>query len=246
MGSVTHTDNGSSPAAEQAARGRAADTSRGEQTRQAIVASAIRLFGEAGYEKTTMRAIAADAGVSVGNAYYYFPAKEALVSEFYLELQREHLARVEPILRSGTSFGDRLAAILREGIEVWAPHHAFAGRFIGIAAVPGSPVSPFSAESGEARELATSIFHRLVDSTETKMDPQLRARLPQLLWLAQLGLVVYWVHDTTPGQRRTRAVVDLAVPYLEYLVGASRMKIFKPLTTRGLTLLDALWPHAAE
>lgn len=244
MGSVTHTDNGSSPAAEQAARGRAADTSRGEQTRQAIVASAIRLFGEAGYEKTTMRAIAADAGVSVGNAYYYFPAKEALVSEFYLELQREHLARVEPILAGGTSFGDRLAAILREGIDVWAPHHAFAGRFIGIAAVPGSPVSPFSAESTRARELATSIFHRLVDSTDTKMDPQLRARLPQLLWLAQLGLVVYWVHDTTPGQRRTRAVVDLAVPYLEYLVGASRMKIFKPLTTRGLTLLETLWPHA--
>jgi AcrR family transcriptional regulator len=245
VGSVTHTDNGSSPAA-PAARGRAADTSRGEQTRQAIVTSAIRLFGEAGYEKTTMRAIAADAGVSVGNAYYYFPAKEALVSEFYLELQHEHLARVEPILSSGTSFGDRLAAILREGIEVWAPHHAFAGRFIGIAAVPGSPVSPFSEESTRARELATSIFHRLVDSTETKMDPQLRARLPQLLWLAQLGLVVYWVHDTTPGQRRTRAVVDLAVPYLEYLVGASRMKIFKPLTTRGLALLETLWPHAAR
>ncbi|WP_155375552.1 TetR/AcrR family transcriptional regulator [Catellatospora vulcania] len=242
---MTHTDNGSSPAAEQAARGRAADTSRGEQTRQAIVASAIRLFGEAGYEKTTMRAIAADAGVSVGNAYYYFPAKEALVSEFYLELQREHLARVEPILAGGTSLGDRLSAILREGIDVWAPHHAFAGRFIGIAAVPGSPVSPFSAESTQARELATSIFQRLVDSTETKMDPQLRARLPQLLWLAQLGLVVYWVHDTTPGQRRTKAVVELAVPYLEYLVGASRMKIFRPLTTRGLTLLETVWPHAA-
>ncbi|MEV4413651.1 TetR family transcriptional regulator [Catellatospora sp. NPDC049609] len=239
---MSHTDNGPPPAVTTTARGRAADTSRGEQTRQAIVASAVRLFGEVGYEKTTMRAIAADAGVSVGNAYYYFPAKEALVSEFYLDLQREHLARVEPVLASGASFGDRLAAILREGIAVWSPHHAFAGRFIGIAAVPGSPVSPFSDESAEARALATSIFQRLVDTTEVKMDPQLRARLPQLLWLAQLGLVVYWVHDGTPGQRRTRKVVELAVPYLEYLVGASRLKIFKPLTTRGLTLLDTLWP----
>jgi len=41
---------------------------RGEATRRAIVETALRLFRERGYDKTTMRAIAAEAGVSVGNA----------------------------------------------------------------------------------------------------------------------------------------------------------------------------------
>ena len=35
-----------------------ANTVRGEQTRAAIVEAALRLFGENGYEATTMRAIA--------------------------------------------------------------------------------------------------------------------------------------------------------------------------------------------
>jgi AcrR family transcriptional regulator len=218
--------------------------SRGVQTRRLIVEQAIRLFGEVGYEKTTMRAIAAAAGVSVGNAYYYFPSKEALVPEFYLEIQREHIARVGPVLAAGGSFGEQLAGVLREGLAVWQPYHEFAGRFIGIAAVPGSPVSPFSSESAQARELAMSIFNRLVAQTSQKMDPELRHQLPELLWLAQLGLVVYWVHDNSPGQRRTRAVIDLAVPYLESLIGMSRLKVFKPVTTRTLQLLRIFWPEA--
>ena len=41
-------------------------------------ATALRLFRERGYEATTMRAIAKEAGVSVGNAYYYFGSKRDL------------------------------------------------------------------------------------------------------------------------------------------------------------------------
>jgi hypothetical protein len=50
--------------------------SKGEQTRALILETAMRLFQERGYDKTTMRAIAAEAGVSVGNAYYYYEGKD--------------------------------------------------------------------------------------------------------------------------------------------------------------------------
>ena len=52
---------------------------RGEQTRQLILETALRLFRERGYAETTMRAIAKEAGVAVGNAYYYFDSKEHLI-----------------------------------------------------------------------------------------------------------------------------------------------------------------------
>jgi AcrR family transcriptional regulator len=51
-------------------------TVKSEQTRALILETAMRLFQERGYDKTTMRAIASEAGVSVGNAYYYFESKE--------------------------------------------------------------------------------------------------------------------------------------------------------------------------
>jgi AcrR family transcriptional regulator len=214
---------------------------RGEQTRSLIVETAIRLFGEQGYEKTTMRAIASAAGVSVGNAYYYFPSKDALVHEFYLELQRQHLTAAQPALAGGT-LGEQLSFVLEAGLSIWGPYHRFAGRFIGLAAVPGSPVSPFSAESEESRKISLDLFRRLVDTTTTKMDPALRAELPELLWLLQMGLVVFWVHDESPAQSRTRTVVAKGVPYLERLVGMSRLKMFRPVTTQGLAILKLLRP----
>ena len=57
--------------------------SKGEQTRAVIVEAALRLFRENGYEATTMRAIAKEAGVATGNAYYYFGSKEELIQVYY-------------------------------------------------------------------------------------------------------------------------------------------------------------------
>lgn len=218
-----------------------APSGKGEQTRRLIVETAIRLFGEQGYEKTTMRAIASAAGLAVSNAYYYFSSKEALVQEFYLELQRQHAATVYPALVAAP-LGRQLSLVLEAGLRVWGPYHRFAGKFIGLAAVPGSPVSPFSTESEESRKMSLELFQRLVDLTTTKMDPALRAELPELLWLLQMGVVVYWVHDESPDQTRTRAIVARGVPYLEQLVGLSRLKVFRPVTTQGIALFKLLRP----
>jgi AcrR family transcriptional regulator len=68
-----------------------ARTARAEQTRAAITEAALALFCERGYEAATMRAIAERAGVSTGNAYYYFGSKEELIQEFYLRNHARHL-----------------------------------------------------------------------------------------------------------------------------------------------------------
>ena len=45
-------------------------TSKGEQTRGLILETALELFREQGYERTTMRGIAERGGLALGNAYY--------------------------------------------------------------------------------------------------------------------------------------------------------------------------------
>src|ERR1041385_5129559 len=52
--------------------------SKGEQTRQAILAAAITRFGHDGYRVTSVADIARAAGVGGTVAYAYFPNKEAL------------------------------------------------------------------------------------------------------------------------------------------------------------------------
>ena len=54
-------------------------TPKSAETRARIQNVAVELFARNGYRGTTMRSIAAASGLSLGNAYYYFPSKEDAV-----------------------------------------------------------------------------------------------------------------------------------------------------------------------
>ncbi|MDP9986155.1 AcrR family transcriptional regulator [Arthrobacter oryzae] len=187
---------------------------KGEHTRQRVADTALRMFREIGFEKTTMRAIAAEAGVSVGNAYYYFSSKDDLVHELYLQVQAEHAARAAELLDAAAGFADRLKTTLHAGLDVMAPYHAFGADFVATAIRPTSPVNPFSADSTPAREAALDIFRRTVDGSSPAVPKKLRAELPELLWLCYMGITLFWVYDSSEGQRRTRKLVDGAAPLI--------------------------------
>ena len=213
---------------------------RGEQTRQVILETALRLFQERGYADTTMRAIAKEAGVAVGNAYYYFDSKEHLIQGFYDRSQAEVRARADEIMAGETGFADRLRGVLHAGIDVNAPYHAFAATFFKTAAEPTSPLSPFSRESSPAREAAIAMFRDVVDGSSAKLDPELRKELPELLWLAYMGVVLFWVHDRSPDQQRTRRLIDGVVPLIDRLVSLSRLRVLRPALRQVLALIDSV------
>ncbi|GAA3303245.1 TetR family transcriptional regulator [Dactylosporangium matsuzakiense] len=218
----------------------APETSRGEQTRKLIVDTAVRLFRDQGYDRTTMRGIAQEAGVSVGNAYYYFPSKDHLVQQFYATVQEDAAAASAERLAQPGPFDERLRVALTAMFDVMTPYHAFAGKFIKTAVEPGSALSPFSAESAPARERSITVLRSVVEGATTKIDAELRADLPELLWLAEMGITLYWVHDTSPGQAKTRLLIDRAVPLVDRLVGLARVPGFKSVTREALKLYRLL------
>jgi AcrR family transcriptional regulator len=61
-------------------------TWQGRSDEGLILETALEMFRERGYDETTMRAVAQKAGVSLGNAYYYFRSKEYLIQAFYQRL----------------------------------------------------------------------------------------------------------------------------------------------------------------
>lgn len=217
-------------------------TARGAQTRQRILDTALRMFREHGYAATSMRAVARGAGVAVGNAYYYFPSKEHLILRFYDDLQAEHRAAAAPVLASGSDFATRFAGVLHAGIEVSTPFHAFAASFFKVAADPDSPLSPFSAETAQAREASIALFREVLEGARIKLDDQLRSQLPELMWLAYMGVILYWVHDRSPGQRRTHLLIDRAAPLVSRLIAMSRWKALRPVTQEALDLVRTLRP----
>ena len=87
-------------------------TPKGDQTKALILETALDMFREHGYEQTTMRVIAQKAGVSLGNAYYYFHSKEHLIQAFYQRLHEAHLAESQPVLEKERTLKARLLRVM--------------------------------------------------------------------------------------------------------------------------------------
>ncbi|PZT76234.1 MULTISPECIES: TetR/AcrR family transcriptional regulator [unclassified Streptomyces] len=219
---------------------------KSEQTRSLILETALRLFRERGYDRTTMRAIAQEAGVSVGNAYYYFSSKEHLVQGFYDRLAGEHAAAVRPVLESGTDLAARLRGVLLSWLDVAEPYRPFATQFFRNAADPDSPLSPFSPESLPAREAVVALHERCLSGSTTRTDPDLAPLLPQLMWLMHMGLVLFWVYDRTERAERSRRLVALTVPIAARIIALSRFRVVRPLVHQVHEVLEEFLPERAD
>lgn len=213
---------------------------KGEQTRELILSTALRLFRENGYDATTMRVIAREASVSVGNAYYYFASKEHLIQAFYDSLVAQHRQVARPRLDGVRDLATRLRITVGTHIELTSPYHAFAGGFFKTAADPNSPLSPFSAQSTPARDEEVAFFAEVLDGSDAKIPQELRAELPELLWLYHMGVIMYWVHDTSDDVRRTFELIDRSAPLVVKLISLSRLPGTKAVLQDVLSLLHSL------
>ncbi|WP_327353912.1 TetR family transcriptional regulator [Streptomyces sp. NBC_01304] len=206
-----------------------AGAAKSEQTRTLILETAMRLFQERGYDKTTMRVIAKEAGVSVGNAYYYFAGKEHLIQGFYDRIAREHQEAVRPVLDRETDLEARLAGVLRAWLDIAQPYHEFAAQFFKNAADPDSPLSPFSPESEHAREAAIDVHREVLAGAKAKVPDELKDILPELMWLSQMGLVLYWVFDRSPDRERSYRLSERGAKLTTRGVALARFRVLRPL-----------------
>ena len=137
------------------------------------------LFRRRGYDQTTMRAIAQEAGVSLGNAYYYFASKDHLIHAYYERSHQDLLVAVQPLLDRERDLKKRLIGVLCAKVETSAPYHRFAGQLFKTAADPNSPLSPFSDTSLPVRKEATALFEEVLEGSTTKVTGKLREELPE-------------------------------------------------------------------
>lgn len=215
-------------------------TERGEQTRAKILETSLSLFRERGYDAATMREIARRAGVSLGNAYYYFRSKEHLIQGFYEHSHHEHLAACAPLLAAERDLGARLRGVLDAKIATSAPYHRFAGTLFKTAADPASPLSPFSAESQPTRREATELMAEVVSGSDVRPSEPLARELPHLLWLYLMAIILFWIHDDSPDCRRTHRLIAHTSRIVTRLIRLAGNPLLRPLTTSTLQLLTEL------
>jgi AcrR family transcriptional regulator len=208
-------------------------TPQGTAARDHLYATALRLIAERGYEATTLRDIAAAAGVSVGLLYRYFPNKQALVLSLYEDLSG-HLVRLAVDMPPGR-WRDRFLFALRLSLQVLAPHRVTLRALTPV--MVGSPdqgvFSPANAVSGGRVQ---QVFADAVSGASDAPKAPLAAALGRLLYVAHLAVLQWWLLDQSAGQRATTALIAAT----ESLLPSASLALRVPSLRRFVLTIDAL------
>jgi len=211
---------------------------KSEETRRRILEAALTLFQEKGYEEATMRNIAERASVALGAAYYYFESKEKLVLAYYQETQREMEEQTETGLPQLRGLKERLQLVLDLKFRQLKPYHKFLGVLFRTAVNPSSPISPFGKETGEIREGSVRLFKEVIEGCDMQIPSDLRTQLPRLLWLYQMGLILFWLHDHSRGQSRTKQLQEKSLNLIINLIRIAKLPLMGPLRRSALDLVN--------
>jgi AcrR family transcriptional regulator len=190
-----------------------------------------------------MREIAAAAGVAVGAAYYYFASKDAIVMAFYQQAQDEMTPALDAILKRSRTLEQRLRGIIGQKFEYFAPYRALVGT-LSAHTDPAHPLSPFSKATAPIRERDIAFFERAVAESNLRLPPSILPYLPRLLWLYQMGLMLFWVYDRSPRQARTELLFDKTLRMMTFAIGLARLPLLKPLFRPAGELLKAIYGDA--
>lgn len=213
-------------------------TPKSEETRERIFDAALRLFRDQGFDETTMRDVAAEAGVATGAAYYYFHSKEELVMALYVRTTEEARHIVPAAIARSRDLKKRLHAVIDSKFEQFGDHRRLLGALVRIGMDPKHPLSPFAKETAPMRVESIEFFSDALAGTKVPRD--IADLLPGLLWFYQLGLILFWIYDESPGQRKTRRLTDATLDIVVRLIQLSSLPLLGPLRKRVAALLNDL------
>ena len=215
-------------------------TPKAEETGLRILDAALALFRQEGFDAATMRDIAEKARVATGAAYYYYPSKDAIVMDFYRRSCTEMQPKIEAALELVSGLEARLRELIRVKLAYFAPNRGVLRALLRNGADPKHPLSPFSLETQEIRDIDMAWFRRILVDCGMRIPRDLDHHLPGVLWFFQMGVIFFWVIDESPDQVRTARLLDLAAKSVATLIRLSGLPLMRPVRKAALQLIEVV------
>lgn len=214
--------------------------SKGEATRKHVFDTALKLFRRRGFERTTMRDIAAASGLSLGAAYHYFPSKDSLVLAYYEWIQREHERLAAASTAPEEKFETRLRRLLLSKLDLLRRDRKVLAVLFANLGSASHPHSVFAKETAPIRDRSIAQFADVL--SELTIPEELREPSAYALWLSHLAVFLFFIHDSSPDQRRTRALVNALVDLVAFGAPLLGHPLALPIRTRIRALLGEIAP----
>lgn len=180
-----------------------------QQTRETLFQVAKRLFLERGFEQTTTRDIAAEAGIAAGTLFNYFPSKESLAFALLVESLDAAGQDFETRRRGDESLEEDLFLLITTGLRRLAPYRSF------FAAVLQLGLSPFTqgAAFPEGERFRAAHLEKVVQRVRAAPGVTREPSFVELhlYWTLYLGVLTFWATDSSPDQQDTLVLIDQAM-----------------------------------
>jgi AcrR family transcriptional regulator len=212
--------------------------SKSEATGNKIFEAALALFREQGFDAATMRGIAERAGVAIGASYYYYASKDAIVMDFYRRSCEEMQEQIRQALESAKGLERSLHSLIQVKLTYFGPNRDVLRTLLRNGADPRHPLSPFSAETKDIREIDIAWFARVVKQSGVRVPRDLGPRLPGVLWFFQMGVILFWVTDDSPRQGRTEKLLPIACKVVASFVRLSSLPLMRTLRKPVLEIIE--------
>jgi len=197
-------------------------TPKARRTRGRILEAALALFAERGYEATTMRDVAREAGASLGLAYRYFASKEEFALALYMRLAEESEEWARGGLVGGT-VAERFERAMLMKLDQVSPHRGPLSALLARTLDPNSSISALGEVTAAVRKKVGGVFEEVVRGASDAPGDKQAKELGNVLYALHLAILLYWFHDKTPEAHATRELVGSARETLRYLRPARRL-----------------------
>lgn len=184
---------GASPGPLMSSEGEARKQRQQAQQRVSIIDAAARAFVRAGYEATTMRAIAAEAGFRAPSLYTYFASKEEIFAALVARVHDVVISAFEAPVPSSLSFEQRLELLLMRQMQLVQTHRD-AIVFLVSHSMGGAATPPPGDADGLMLYIARIIEWFEVNSTPADVGGLSPRDAAYFLWGVEHALFVQWVH----------------------------------------------------
>jgi TetR/AcrR family transcriptional regulator, cholesterol catabolism regulator len=142
-----------------------------EQTRQALIDAAVRLFGERGFHGTSVQELVDAAGVTKGAFYHHFGSKEEALHEIHDAFIDAHIARQRVILERYASAHEQLYHLMLTAVRVIATYRPHVEVFFHERNIlTGEAYDRVRAKRDEAMGAYRTVLQRGVDTGEFRED----------------------------------------------------------------------------
>jgi AcrR family transcriptional regulator len=167
------------------------------ENRDAIIQAAVDLVIENGYKSATMRAMARKAGLGDATIYNYFPTKESILFAYYEDKLSEACESLSGIAGfEEYNFQEKLQELFETTLETFLADREFVQETFRLVFYPVTPYRDIKRIMAHFNACLDSIFDSAIEAEEIE-EPPFRDMTNHFFWDYFVGVVVYWLKDTS-------------------------------------------------